>query len=184
MEKIKKQICIIYHYPCLDGAYSVLNSYSYYRNYKSSHNLFFIPIKSTSSFTDEDITIEKLMFYDKIIILDKGLISSDIDIIKKLIVNKISINKKIKILIIDHHLTNLKLTMLNFEKEIESSNVKIIYEAGKSACGLSFKYYKDKLQNKKLNSETKLTNDNETNSITNSLTDHFSKQIEEVLYLK
>ena len=142
----KKNICIIYHYPCYDGLYGAINTYLYYKNFTNNkYNITFLPLRNIYP-----IFSKLTQRYDKIISLDLGMKENDIDFLKD--IN----NSNISVTIFDHH----ESWHEQYKKEYEPILLKrekfhIIFDEtnSKSACGLSFDYYKNKAL-KKENIET------------------------------
>lgn len=141
-KKKKSKIGIIYHYPCYDGGYSAMNAYLYYTYLSHKKKIIhFFPSNSNNRLNE--VNFEK---YGKIYILDKGLNEEDFTFLAESM--KKFENKKIKIILIDHHISSIKLydsldSKFNFE---EFKNFKVIFDdkAERSACGLSFDYFKNK----------------------------------------
>ena len=148
-DNIKKNLCIIYHYPCYDGLYGAINAYLYYKNFTNNkYNITFLPLRNVVPIFSK-ITQK----YDKIISLDLGMKENDIDFIT----NKD--NSNISITIFDHHESWFE----QYKKEYEPLLVKrekchVIFDGKneKSACGLSFNYYKNKALNKENIDKTKV----------------------------
>ncbi len=68
MEDVRSYL-VIYHYPCMDGAYSCLALYMYYKCFGSKYKLSFSPIKSGSNL-NKCLLTEEMLNYDKIFILN------------------------------------------------------------------------------------------------------------------
>ena len=139
---IKKDICIIYHYPCYDGFYGAINAYLYYKNFTNNkYDITFLPLRNLFP-----IFSQLTKHFDKIISLDLGMKEHDIDFMTD------KNNYTTSITLFDHH----KSWNEQYKKEYEPllknrKKLHIIYDEknGKSACGLSFNYYKNKALKKK-----------------------------------
>ena len=158
----KKNVCIIYHYPCYDGLYGAINTYLYYKNFTNNkYNITFLPLRNIFP-----IYSKLNRKFDKIISLDLGMKENDIDFLTD------KNNSDISVTIFDHH----KSWYDQYKKEYEPLLLKrkkfhIIFDENnlKSACGLSFNYYKNKALKKEnvdikkveeiFNSELKNIND-------------------------
>ena len=133
----KKKICIIYHYPCYDGLYGAINTYLYYKNFTNNkYDITFLPLRNIYP-----IYSKLTQKFDKIISLDLGMKENDIDFLTD------KNNSNISVTIFDHH----ESWYDQYKKEYESILLKrekfhIIFDEKnlKSACGLSFEYYKNK----------------------------------------
>ncbi len=139
-QKKKKRIAIIYHYPCYDGGYSAMNAYLYYKFVFSVNNVIhFFPSNSHNRLNE--VNFEK---YELIYILDKGLNEEDYFHIVEVLNNR----ENIKIVLIDHHDSSIKV----FESQKEKlnfnnfPNFKIVFDHKneRSACGLTFEYFRNK----------------------------------------
>lgn len=137
-----KELCIIYHFPCYDGAYGAINTYLYYKNFpKDTYNITFMPLRNIFPIFS---AVNKK--YDKIISLD--LVIKDDDI-KFLTDEK---NDDISIIIFDHHISWLEKYNKEYKSKIMNrKKLKLFYnyENIKSACGLSFEFFKNKALKKK-----------------------------------
>lgn len=137
-----KELCIIYHFPCYDGAYGAINTYLYYKNFpKDTYNITFMPLRNIFPIFS---AVKKK--YDKIISLD--LVIKDDDI-KFLTDEK---NDDISIIIFDHHISWLEKYNKEYKSKIMNrKKLKLFYnyENIKSACGLSFEFFKNKALKKK-----------------------------------
>ena len=158
----KKNLCIIYHYPCYDGLYGAINTYLYYKNFTNNkYDITFLPLRNIYP-----IYSKLTQKFDKIISLDLGMKENDIDFLTD------KNNSDISVTIFDHH----KSWYDQYKKEYEPLLLKrkkfhIIFDENnlKSACGLSFNYYKNKALKKEnvdikkveeiFNSELKNIND-------------------------
>ena len=158
----KKNVCIIYHYPCYDGLYGAINTYLYYKNFTNNkYDITFLPLRNIYP-----IYSKLTQKFDKIISLDLGMKENDIDFLTD------KNNSDISVTIFDHH----KSWYDQYKKEYEPLLLKrkkfhIIFDENnlKSACGLSFNYYKNKALKKEnvdikkveeiFNSELKNIND-------------------------
>ena len=137
-----KELCIIYHFPCYDGAYGAINTYLYYNNFpKNKYKITFMPLRNIYPIFSE---INKI--YDKIVTLDLAIKDEDI----KFLTDKK--NDNVSIIIFDHHVSWHE----KYEKEYKTiinnhKKIKLIYDQQniKSACGLSFDFFKKKALNKK-----------------------------------
>ena len=154
--KNRKEVCIIYHFPCYDGTYGAINAYLYYKNFTNDkYNITFKPLRNIFpifSIIDKN--------YDKIISLDLALKDEDMNFLtdKK--------NDNISIVLFDHHFSWYeRYTKDYIPKIIGRKKLKIFFDekSKKSACGLSFDYFKEKALSKKdINKElvSKIFNDN------------------------
>ena len=133
----KKELCIIYHFPCYDGAYGAINTYLYYNNFKrNKYNITFKPLRNICPIFS---AVDKK--YDKIISLDLSLKDEDIPFLT----NKE--NDATSIVIFDHHFSWYEKYIKEYKPKIsDRKKLKIIYDEKntKSACGLSLNYYKSK----------------------------------------
>jgi len=139
-DKKIKRIAIIYHFPCYDGGYSAMNAYLYYKYlYSEENTIHFFPSNSNNRLSE--VKFEK---YELVYILDKGLNEEDYIHIAEILKNM----ENIKIILIDHHNSSIKLLdSLNEKLKLKDlSNLKIIFDDKneKSACGLTFEYFKNK----------------------------------------
>lgn len=138
MEKNRPVLMIMYHFPCFDGAYAAINAYMYYMNFsRTYYHLKIIPIKNIHPKIPHFESIKP----KKIIILDLNLSQDEIDYFK----NKT--NNNISLIIFDHHKTGIHLFNQHKNELLANNNkIKIIFSENntKSACGLSFDYYKKK----------------------------------------
>ena len=133
----KKNICIIYHYPCYDGLYGAINAYLYYKNFTNNkYNITFLPLRNIFP-----IFSQLTKKFDKIVTLDLGMKGNDIDFLTD------KNNSDVSVTIFDHHESWYE----QYKKEYEPILLKrekfhIIFDGQnqKSACGLSFDYYKNK----------------------------------------
>lgn len=135
MESIQKKLEIIYHFPCYDGAFAAINTYLYYKNFsKTQYDITFKPIKNFVS------KKEFLIGFDKIIILDLNLSEDEYDALME--------NQDISVLMIDHHISGIKLHQSIYESKLKARKkpIKTIFDDKnyQSACGLSFNYFKKK----------------------------------------
>ena len=137
-----KELCIIYHFPCYDGAYGAINTYLYYKNFpKDKYNITFKPLRNI--FPIFSVVNKK---YDKIISLDLAIKDDDI---KFLTDEK---NDDISVIIFDHHISWFEKYNKEYKSKIMNrKKLKLFYnhENIKSACGLSFEFFKDKALKKK-----------------------------------
>ena len=140
--KVQKEVCIIYHFPCYDGVYGAINTYLYYKNFANSHyTITFKPLRNIYPIFS---VVDKK--YDKIIILD--LVFKDEDI--PFLINEN--NDDISIILFDHHCSWSERYNKEYKpKIINRKKLKIFYDENnkKSACGLSFDYFKNKALSKK-----------------------------------
>ena len=96
MESNNKSICIVYHYPCFDGAYAAINAYMYYKYFsRTKYSVSFYPFLNTWNQHDKLFHAA----HNKIVFLDISISVDDI--------NAINNNKHISLLIIDHHESNI-----------------------------------------------------------------------------
>ena len=138
----KKELCIIYHFPCFDGVYGAINSFLYYKNF--TNDKYYITFKPLRNVYNIFSAVDKK--YDKIISLDLGLKDEDINFLT----NKN--NDDISIIIFDHHISWYDKYINQFKQIINNrKKTKIFYDEKnlKSACGLSFEYFKQKALSKK-----------------------------------
>ena len=140
--KEKKNLAIIYHDHCYDGAFGAINTYLYYSNFSNEKYIIeFIPLMNIYPlFTNLDKN------YDKIVSHDIGIKEEDINFLtdKK--------NDKISIIIFDHHSSwSEKYNNEYKEKLKDRKKLKICYDAQniRSTCGITFDYYKQKALSKK-----------------------------------
>ena len=145
MEDLKNYL-IVYHYPCVDGAYSCLVLYLYYKYFGTKYKLWFSPIKSGR--TINTLLIDDLVF-NKIFILDKSLNMAELDYLFNIISSRIEQGKNLKVIQIDHHLEN-NLEIYEKPKNIDK-NFKFISNQLKSSCGLSLDYFSNKAIKMKIN---------------------------------
>lgn len=139
MENNKKNLCIIYHFPCFDGSMGAINTFLYYKNFKNDvYNINFFPNKNTDSRFDYFLTEKKN--YDKMIIIDLDLKNNDFEYLLK------EENKNIKVLLFDHHKNWIEKYENEYKNKLNSKNIKIFLdkENKKSGCGLTFEYFKNK----------------------------------------
>lgn len=158
----KKELCIIYHFPCYDGVYGAINAYLYYKNFcNDKYNITFKPLRNIYpifSVVDKN--------YNKIITLDLCLKDEDMTFLTD---NK---NEQTSIIMFDHHISWFEKYNKEYKEKIKDrKKFKLIYNEHneKSACGLSFEYFKNKALSKKeinpqkveeiFNSNLKLIND-------------------------
>lgn len=135
METANKTLSIIYHFPCFDGAYGAINTFLYYTNFsKTKYNIKFVPMKNS---------VSKLASFegtDKIVVLDVSLIEEDYKYLME--------HQDIKVLIIDHHNTGIKDYKKFYDTLLKNrkNKIKVVFDEKdqQSACGLSFRYYKNK----------------------------------------
>ena len=139
---IKKNICIIYHYPCYDGFYGAINAYLYYKNFTNNkYDITFLPLRNIYP-----IFSQLTKKYDKIVSLDLGMKEGDIDFMTD------KNNLETSITLFDHHKSWNEQYKKEYEHKLKDrKKLHIIYDekSDKSACGLSFNYYKDKALKKK-----------------------------------
>ena len=139
---IKKELTIIYHYPCYDGSLAAINTYLYYNHFSGDkYKISLMPLKNTYACFSKIKTKP-----DKIILVDLGLKDEDISFLT----NKS--NDQISIVIFDHHISSYETYIKEYKSKIENrKHLKIFYDEKniKSACGLTFEYYKNKALNKK-----------------------------------
>ena len=139
MESIntKKELCIIYHFPCYDGAFGAINTYLYYTNFKrNKYKITFKPLRNI--FPILSVADKK---YDKIIALDLAMKDEDI----AFLTNKE--NDKTSIIIFDHHFSWYDKYIKDYKPKIKDrKKLKVFFDEknSKSACGLSFDYFKNK----------------------------------------
>ena len=153
MESIKfqKQICIVYHYPCYDGAYGAINAFLYYKNF--TNNKYWITLKPLRNIFPIFSVIDKK--YDKIISLDLTMKDEDINFLTNIE------NDNISIVLFDHHISWLDKYNKEYKPKINNrKKLKIFYDENniKSACGLSFDYFKNKVLSKKDIDKSKVEN--------------------------
>lgn len=133
-----KRLSIIYHFPCFDGAFAAINSYLYYSKFaKTKYNIQFVPIQNNTS------KIKAFENADKVILLDLSLLEDEYDYLME--------HQNISVLMIDHHISGINLYKKNEEKiNKRSKKIKtVLNELNiKSACGLSFRYFKAKAEKK------------------------------------
>ena len=140
--KVRKEVCIIYHFPCYDGVYGAINTYLYYTNF--SNNEYKITFKPLRNIYPIFSVVDK--HYDKIIVLDLALKDEDIDFL----LNKE--NNETSIILFDHHISWFERYNKDYkQKIINRRKLKIFFDENnsKSACGLSFNYFKNKALSKK-----------------------------------
>ena len=135
METTNKTLSIIYHFPCFDGAYGAINTYLYYTNFsKTKYTIKFVPMKNSIS---KLFAFEKT---DKIVVLDVSLIEEDYKYLME--------HQNIKVLLIDHHNTGIKDYKSLYESMLKkrTNPIKVVFDERdeQSACGLSFRYFKNK----------------------------------------
>ena len=140
--KEKKYLAIIYHTHCYDGAFAAINAYLYYSNFSNDkYILEFIPLMNIYplfKYVDKN--------YDKLVCLDLGIKEEDINFLtdKK--------NEKTSIIIFDHHCSWSEKYNNEFKEKIKDrKKLKIFYDDQniRSACGMSYDYYKQKALSKK-----------------------------------
>jgi len=140
--KVKKELCIVYHFPCYDGVYGAINTYLYYKYFTNDkYNITFKPLRNIYPIFS---VVDKK--YDKIISLDLSPKDEDIEFLKDIKNNNISI------ILFDHHFSWFDKYIKIFKAIIDNRNKsKILYDEKnkKSACGLSFDYFKQKALSKK-----------------------------------
>ena len=138
----KKELCIVYHFPCYDGVYGAINSYLYYNNFTNGkYNITFKPLRNI--YPIFSVVNKK---YDKIISLDLALKDEDINFLT----DKNNIDTSI--IIFDHHFSWYDKYNKQFKEIIDNRNkTKILFDEKniKSACGLSFDFFKKKALSKK-----------------------------------
>ena len=141
--KKNKKIAIIYHNHCYDGAYAAINAFLYYKHFTNDkYNLIdFIPLMNIYP-----LFIKVNMVYDKIVCLDLGIRDEDINFLndKK--------NEETSIVLFDHHsYWSEKYNKEYKEKLKDRKKLKIFYDDKntRSACGMTFDYYKKKAISKK-----------------------------------
>lgn len=138
----KKELCIVYHYPCYDGAYGAINAYLYYKNFtKEKYKITFLPLKNVFPIFSK---INKK--YDKIISLDLGIKDNDINFLTD------KNNDGTSIILFDHHCSWSEKYNKEYKPKIMNrKKLKIFYDEknNKSACGLSYDYFKNKAMSKK-----------------------------------
>ena len=137
MEKITKQLLIIYHYPCYDGALGAINTYIYYKNFSLSKYIITMKPVENIELKFKDLEIK----FNKIIIIDLGLKDEDIDFLLK------EENYNISIILFDHHESWKERYNNNYKEKLKKrKKTKIFFdqENNKSGCGLTFDYYKNK----------------------------------------
>jgi nanoRNase/pAp phosphatase (c-di-AMP/oligoRNAs hydrolase) len=141
--KKSKTLAIIYHYHCYDGAYAAINAFLYYKNFTNGKYklINFIPLMNIYP-----LFIDINQVYDKIVCLDLGIRDEDINFLndKK--------NEKTSIILFDHHsYWSEKYNNEYKEKLKDRKKLKIFYDDKntRSACGMTFDYYKKKAISKK-----------------------------------
>ena len=138
----KKNLLIIYHFPCYDGLYSAINAYLYFKNFTNNkYKITFLPLKNIYPIFNK-ITQK----YDKIITFDLGMKDNDIDFLKD------EKNSEISVTLFDHHKSWFDTYIKEYEPILKKrKKFRIIFNEKneKSACGLSFDYYKNKALKKK-----------------------------------
>ena len=141
MESIR-ELCIIYHFPCYDGVYGAINTYLYYKNFcNDKYRITFKPLRNIYQIFS---AIDKN--YNKIIILDLTLKDEDLNFLtdKK--------NDETSIILFDHHISWIEKYNNTYKEKIKDrKKFKMIFneQNNKSACGLSFEYFKKKALSKK-----------------------------------
>ena len=137
-----KKLTIIYHYPCYDGSLGAINTYLYYNNFpKDTYQITLMPLRNIYPCFSKINTKP-----NKIIVIDLGLKDDDISFLTD------KSNDQISIVIFDHHESWNEKYIKEYKPKIENrKHLKIFYDEKntKSACGLSFDYYKNKALNKK-----------------------------------
>ena len=140
--KVEKEVCIIYHFPCYDGVYGAINTYLYYTNFANhEYKITFKPLRNIYPIFS---VVDKK--YDKIIIIDLAVKDEDINFLTN------EKNNEISILLFDHHISWFERYNNEYKQKINKrKKLKIIYDEKntKSACGLSFDYFKKKALSKK-----------------------------------
>ena len=140
--KDKKELCIVYHFPCYDGVYGAINTYLYYKYFTDDkYNITFKPLRNIYPIFS---VVDKK--YDKIISLDLAPKDEDINFLKD------NNNNNISIILFDHHFSWYDKYIKIFKPIIDNrKKSKILYDEKniKSACGLSFDYFKQKALSKK-----------------------------------
>ena len=147
--KEKKNLAIIYHAHCYDGALAAINAYLYYTNFtKDKYILEFIPLMNIYPlFTYLD------KIYDKIVCLDLGFKDEDLTFLTD------KNNEKTSIILFDHHSSWSEKYNNEFKEKIKDrKKLKIYYDEQnkRSACGMAFDYYKEKALSKKILIKIKL----------------------------
>ena len=138
----KKELCIVYHFPCYDGVYGAINSYLYYKNF--SNDKYYITFKPLRNIYPIFSVVDKK--YDKIISLDLALKDEDINFLTD------KNNIETSIIIFDHHFSWYDKYTKQFKEIIDNrKKTKILFDEKniKSACGLSFDFFKKKALSKK-----------------------------------
>ena len=139
---IKKNICIIYHHPCYDGLFGAINAFLYYKNFTNNkYQITFLPLKNIYP-----IFSQLTKKYDKIISLDLGMKENDIDFLTD------KNNFDISVTLFDHHESWYEQYKKDYEPLLKDrKKFHFIFDEKneKSACGLSFNYYKNKALKKK-----------------------------------
>ena len=140
--KVEKEVCIIYHFPCYDGVYGAINTYLYYKNFANhEYKITFKPLRNIYPVFS---AVDKK--YDKIIIIDLAVKDEDINFLTN------EKNDEISIILFDHHISWFERYNNDYKQKINKrKKLKIIYDEKniKSACGLSFDYFKKKALSKK-----------------------------------
>ena len=140
--KVQKEVCIIYHFPCYDGVYGAINTYLYYKNFANhEYKITFKPLRNIYPVFS---AVDKK--YDKIIIIDLAVKDEDINFLTN------EKNDEISIILFDHHISWFERYNNDYKQKINKrKKLKIIYDEKniKSACGLSFDYFKKKALSKK-----------------------------------
>ena len=156
MENLIKELQIIYHFPCYDGALGAINTYIYYKNFSSSkYNITLLPLKNFE-FKFKNLNHK----YNKIIIIDLELKDEDINFLLD------TKNDDISIILFDHHESWIDRYNNNYKEKIKNrKKTKIFFDQqnNKSGCGLTFNYYKNKAlnkQNKDINKINEIFSDN------------------------
>jgi hypothetical protein len=137
MEKINKNIAVIYHYPCYDGAFSCVNLYLYYTNFSNKTNLLYFYPSNSHNRISEVVNTENKIKFSKVYILDKGLNDEDYQQI-------LEWSSSLKFIIIDHHTSSIDLYGEKYAENYKNNkNIKIIFEdkGERAASGLTFDYF-------------------------------------------
>ena len=145
MESIntQKELCIIYHFPCYDGAFGAINTYLFYSNFKrNKYKITFKPLRNIFPI----FSVVNKKKFDKIIALDLAMKDEDI----AFLTNKE--NDETSIIIFDHHFSWYDKYIKDYKPKINNrKKLKIFFDEknSKSACGLSFDYFKNKCKKTK-----------------------------------
>lgn len=144
MEKNSKNIAVVYHYPCYDGAFSCVNLYLYYTHFNKKYYIYFYPSNSHNRIS-EVIEPENKLKYSKVFILDKGLNDEDFEHILKCAA------EQIKFYIIDHHSSSIDIYDEKYKESYQNiKNIKIIFDNTneRAASSLTFDYFNNKATKK------------------------------------